>query len=132
MKFNDEFIDIKVTNARINHIKDAVIKNELKKKEKFNLRVTRVLLDSGEDEWLISNLGFDEFSNNELKNLYNQRWNIETSFDTLKNALEIERITAKKRLTVEQDFYSQIVSYNLSQEVIKDVESDFDDKKKIL
>jgi len=33
----------------------------------------------------------------------------------LKNSLEIERITAKKRLTVEQDFYSKIVNYNLLQ-----------------
>jgi transposase len=45
------------------------------------------------------NLSFDE-----LKELYNERWNIETSFNTLKNALEIKRTTAKKRNTVEQDF----------------------------
>ncbi|GHU05643.1 hypothetical protein AGMMS49960_22100 [Betaproteobacteria bacterium] len=102
MKSDDEFIDIKVTNARINHIKDTEIKNELKEKGKFNLRVTRVLLDSGEDEWLISNLGFDEFSNDELKDLYNQRWNIETSLDIFEKCFRILKITAKKRLTVEQ------------------------------
>ena len=39
-----------------------------------------------------------------MKELYNQRWKIETSYDALKNSLEIERITAKKRLTVEQYF----------------------------
>ena len=47
-----------------------------------------------------------------------------------KNSLEIERITAKKRLTVEQDFYSQIVNYNLTQEIIKDAEKDMDENKK--
>ena len=36
-------------------------------------------------------------------------WEIETSYDALKNSLKIERITAKKRLTIEQDFYSQVV-----------------------
>jgi hypothetical protein len=39
----------------------------------------------------------------------------------LKNSLEIERITAKKKLTVEQDFYSKIVNFNLSKIIIKDI-----------
>ena len=65
-----------------------------------------------------------------MKELYNQRWKIETFYDALKNSLEIERITAKKRLTVEQDFYSQIVNYNLTQEIIKDTENDRDQNKK--
>ncbi|MDR2544943.1 MAG: transposase [Methanobrevibacter sp.] len=42
----------------------------------------------------MSNLRFDKFSIDDLNDLYNQRWNIETSFDTLKNALEIERINS--------------------------------------
>jgi hypothetical protein len=42
----------------------------------------------------------------------------------LKNSIEIERITVKKRLAVEQDFYSQIINYNLTQEIITDTEND--------
>jgi hypothetical protein len=65
-----------------------------------------------------------------MKELYPLGWKIETSYDALKNSLEIERITAKKRLTVEQDFYSQIVNYDMTQEIIKDTENDRDQNKK--
>jgi len=133
MKSDDEFINIKITTNRINHIKDPQLKEELKKIEQFNLRVTRIELDDDEEEWLISNLPTEKFTTQDLKELYNLRWKIETSYDALKNSLEIERITAKKRLTVEQDFYSQIVKYNLSKIIIKDIENEMDeDKKKII
>jgi hypothetical protein len=130
MGSDDEFINIKVNNSRTNHIKDLDLKDELKKLEQFNLRVTRIILDSGEEEWLISNLPLEKFNTNDMKELYNLRWKIETSYDALKNSLEIERITAKKKLTVEQDFYSKIINYNLSQEIIKDAEKDMDENKK--
>jgi IS4 transposase len=130
MESDDEFINIEVTDSRINHIKDLDLKKELKKLKQFNLRVTRIMLDSGEEEWLISNLSVEKFNTRDMKELYNLRWKIETSYDALKNSLEIERITAKKKLTVEQDFYSKIINYNLAQEIIKDIEIDMDENKK--
>lgn len=130
MESDDEFINIEVTNSRINHIKDLKIKEELQKLKQFNLRVTRIILDSGKEEWLISNLPIEKFNTNEMKELYHLRWKIETSYDALKNSLEIERITAKKKLTVEQDFYSKIVNYNLAQEIIKDVTKNMNENKK--
>jgi hypothetical protein len=48
----------------------------------------------------------------------------------MKNSLEIGRITAKKRLTVEQDFHSKITYYNLSKIIIKDTENNIDENKK--
>jgi len=130
MESDDEFTNIEVTDSQINHIKDPELKEELKKIKQFNLRVTRVILDSSEEEWLISNLPTEKFTTNDMKKLYNLKWKIETSDDALKNSLEIERITAKKRLTVEQDFYSQIVNYNLGQEIIKDIENNIGKNKK--
>ena len=129
MGSDDEFINIKLTDSRINHIKDLELKEELKEIKQFNLRVTRIVLDSNEEEWLISNLPIEKFSTTDIKELYNLKWKIENSHDTLKNSLEIERITAKKRLTVEQDFYSQIVNYNLTQEITKDIENEFSSNK---
>jgi hypothetical protein len=121
---------LKFTNSRINHITDPNLKEELRKIKQFNLRITRIILKSDEEEWLISNLPIEQFSTNDIKELYNKRWKIETSYDALKNSLEIEKITAKKRLTVEQDFYSKIIGYNLAQEIIKDAERDIDENKK--
>ena len=53
MESDDEFINIEVTNRRTNHIQDHEFKEELKKIKQFNLRVTRIILNSGEEEWLI-------------------------------------------------------------------------------
>jgi IS4 transposase len=130
MKSDDEFINIKVTKSRTNHIKDLELKEELEKIKQFNLRITKVILDSEEEEWLISNLPMNKVNTDDMKELYNQRWKIETSYDALKNSLEIERITAKKRLTVEQDFYSKIITYNLTNEIIKDTAKNMDENKK--
>ena len=130
MKSDDEFINIKITDSRINHIQDPELKEELKKIKQFNLRVTKIILNNGEEEWLISNLSTDKFNTNDMKELYNLRWKIETSYDALKNSLEIEKITAKKRLTVEQDVYSKIVNYNISKIIIEDVKNDIDENKK--
>jgi hypothetical protein len=130
MASDDEFIPIEVTKSRTNHIKDLELNEELEKIKQFNLRVTRIMLDSGEEEWLISNLPMDKVSEKDMKGLYNARWKIETSYDALKNSLEIEKVTAKKKLTVEQDIYSKITYYNLSKLTIKDTEQQLDEAKK--
>jgi IS4 transposase len=106
------------------------LKKNYKKIKQFNLRVTKIILNTGKEEWLISSLSIDNFSTKDLKELYNLRWKIETSYDTLKNSLEIEKITAKKKLTIEQDFYSQIINYNLSKIIIKDTKKDMNKNKK--
>ena len=40
MKSDNEFVNIEVTNSRINHIINSELKKELKKIKQFNLRVT--------------------------------------------------------------------------------------------
>ena len=48
-----------------------------------------------------------------LKELYNKRWKIETNYDRLKNKLHIEKFTGKKKIIIEQDFYSHIYLFNV-------------------
>jgi len=52
--------------------------------KEFSFRMTRLKLSEGSYEVLISNLPFDEFSTQDLKELYHFRWEIETSFRQLK------------------------------------------------
>ena len=42
-----------------------------------------------------------------LKELYGTRWTIEKNYDRLKNKLHIEKFTGKKKIIIEQDFYSR-------------------------
>ena len=113
MKTNDEFIDINITKSRVNHIKNQEIKEKLLKIGKINLRVTKIVLPSGEEEHLISNLDKKTFIYTDLNELYDLRWGIEVSFDVLKNSLYIENISGYKEITVYQDFLSQMLAYNI-------------------
>ena len=117
MKTNDEFIDLKLDDVRLNSVKDEEIRDLLRKKDVLRVRMTKIKLDNGDNEYLISNLCLDEMSSMDLKGLYAKRWEIEKSFDVLKNKLYIENISGYSKIAVEQDFHSQILIYNIVQDV---------------
>ncbi len=52
--------------------------------------MTKVILENGEIEYLISNVPFEDFNTIEIGDLYFQRWKIETAYDIIKNKLHIE------------------------------------------
>ncbi|KZX16414.1 IS4 family transposase [Methanobrevibacter curvatus] len=113
MKTNDEFIDININKTRLNHIKNKELKEKLLKKEKLNLRITKITLPTGEEEHLISNLNKKTFTSNDLKELYNLKWGIEVSYDSLKNLFAIENVSGYSEIAVKQDYLSQILAYNI-------------------
>ncbi|WP_243186798.1 hypothetical protein [Clostridium muellerianum] len=59
-----------------------------------------------------------EFSGKEIENLYFKRWEIEKKYHTLKNKMKFESVTGKATLCVYQDFWAQIVIYNMIQDVL--------------
>jgi hypothetical protein len=122
MKSNDECIDIKITSNRIRHIKDEKLKKKLLEMEEVRLRLSKIELENGEEEHLISNFFFDEVDYEEMKDLYAQRWEIEKSFHVLKNKLEIENITGESKIAIEQDFNAQILVHNIIQDVKNEAE----------
>jgi len=85
------------------------------------VRVIKLMLDSGEEEVLITNLF--EVENNCFKKLYFMRWPIETKYDILKNKLELENFSGKTLNTIMQDFWASLVVVNL----IADAKAEADD-----
>ena len=83
--------------------------------EIFKVRLTKVVLDSGEMEYLLTSL-FDmkKFPISELKSLYHKRWGVEEQFKDMKYALCIENFVGKKTNSIRQEFYANILSYNLA------------------
>ena len=116
MESNDEIIQISLAQKRTGSIEDddGEIEDFLKNTPYINLRITEVELESGETECLLSNLPIDEFTASDLKELYNKRWKIETTFDFLKNVVNIENFTARREILIKQDFYASILFYNIS------------------
>lgn len=125
MKSNDEYVDLKITAGRLQHMTDETLKEEIKKEKVIkNIRITRIRLADGTIEDLVSNLDINEISYEEMKELYYKRWNIEISYDVLKNKLYIENFSGKTQITIEQDFYAQMLLYNMLEDIKKDAGED--------
>ena len=78
----------------------------------ISFRVVRVLLPNGEYESLITNLPSDEFSSDELREIYRKRWGIETSFRELKHIIGLANFHSKKREFIVQEIFARLVMYN--------------------
>ncbi len=81
----------------------------------IRVRVTKVILPSGETELLVSNL-FDLslITKKDMKKLYFKRWSIEESIKKMKPKLKLEFWGAKKERGIQQEFLANIFMYNLS------------------
>lgn len=117
MKEKDEWVELKITNDRIKRILDEDIKRELKEQKEIRARISKVILDTGEIEYLLSNIREEIIPANEIKEIYFKRWQIEIGYDILKNKLHIENFTGKTKITIEQDFYAQIYTFNVLQDI---------------
>lgn len=93
------------------------IVNELKSKEYTSTRIISSKLPSGKEIALMTNLPF-QICSKEIENLYFKRWEIEKKYHTLKNKMKFESITGKATIYVYQDFWAQIVVYNMIQDVM--------------
>jgi hypothetical protein len=117
MKSDDEWVDITFNANRTRSIKNDKLKAKAEELRYVNLRIVNLELDNGVIETLLTNLPDDIASPEELKELYGERWQIEKGYDVLKNKLELENFTGKKRITIEQDFFACILMYNLLIEI---------------
>lgn len=90
---------------------DQIVQIKDAKGKARSVRVVNVLLPNGDTEKLITNA--HDLTPDELRELYNLRWGIETKFLLLKERLQIENFTSSRTELVLQDFYATIVIANL-------------------
>lgn len=91
---------------------DQIIKISINGKV-LTARVLRFLLDSGEEEALVTNLMEKSLGILEFQNLYFKRWGIEGKYHELKSKLQIENFSGSTPIAVEQDFYASIYLINM-------------------
>ncbi|MDR3063280.1 MAG: IS4 family transposase [Methanobrevibacter sp.] len=113
MKTNNEWVNINLNSARTKNIKNKELKDKAKQMDHLTLRIVNIELKTGEIETLITNLPDEIASPQELKELYSKRWQIETGYDLLKNKIHLENFSGKRKIIIEQDFYAQILLYNI-------------------
>lgn len=96
----------------------------------FNCRIVRFKISEDSYETIITNLDREEFDMEEIKNLYNMRWGIETSFRLVKYALDLNAFHSKKRKLIKQEIYARLLMYNFCQRIVQDIKIKKKDKQK--
>jgi len=127
VKSNDEIIDILVTKSKTNKFK--ILNSQEYINTKIQTRLVSIVLDTGEVEYLMTNLNSEEIKYDEMKDLYFKRWNIEKSFEILKNKLQIENIGARTENGVKQEFYACILLYNFLEDIKNQMNNDISNNK---
>lgn len=87
----------------------------------ISLRVLRVKISDNGYENIITNLPVEEFPSEEIKKLYNLRWNIETSFRELKHTIGATNFHSKKREYIEMEVWARLILYNFCSIITKHV-----------
>ena len=79
--------------------------------------------EDGKDRWevLVTNLNRFEFPLERLKELYHQRWDIETSFRNLKYALGAINFHSKKDDFIDMELFAHLTMYNAASACINEV-----------
>jgi len=96
---------------------------DITKETTIQLRLVKVLLETGETEVLITNLYSTEtYSVNDLKEVYFLRWGIETFYGSVKNQLQIENYSGIRQLCILQDYFANLFVFNLQSMIEKQSE----------
>ncbi|WP_405290220.1 transposase [Methanobrevibacter sp.] len=109
----DQTFNVSLNADNLNKFQSQGLKEYAEKIRNFKIRIVKVKLKNGKTETLLTNLPNKIATPKELKQLYGDRWKIETNYDRLKNKLHIEKFIGKKKIIIEQDFYSHICLFNI-------------------
>jgi hypothetical protein len=123
MKGADEEVALRHTNSRMRQLKQHSPQRaqELAEQKSTNVRIIKTILANGEQAAFMTNL--TEGTAGEIQRLYRKRWSIEQKYHTLKNKLKFESVTGKASIYVAQDFWAQMLVFNMVQDLIKTAES---------
>jgi hypothetical protein len=82
--------------------------------KKYQVRVFKIMLSSGEEETLVTNLPEEDMTSCEAGEVYFGRWKIETKYDSLKNKLELENMSGRSVISTYQDFWAKLDLANMT------------------
>jgi len=131
MKNDDEVVKLQHTSSRLTKIrkKHPEAATFLAAKKYTTVRIVRGATPSGKEIAFATNLTTDELTGVEITDLYFKRWKIEESYNTLKNKLRFESVTGEATIYVYQDFWAQILVYNMIQDILNSTNAELMGKK---
>jgi hypothetical protein len=108
----------------------------------MRVRVVRFMINDVPDEYgsvennpdnyetIITSLSPDEFSVEDIKELYHLRWGIETSYRDLKYSIGLVNLHAKIEDSVLQEIYAHFIMYNFCSRIAMSVEVEQSEENK--
>ena len=84
-------------------------------------RLVKVVLESGEEEILLTSLTDTGFTIDDMKELYGLRWPVEDLYKTFKHKMCIENFSGKSVKAVLQDFYVKVFIMNLTAVAVRPI-----------
>lgn len=78
----------------------------------INFRIVRFAISENSYEVIITNLPEKEFPVEKIKEIYQMRWGIETSFRELKYAIGLTNFHSKKAAYILQEIFARLTMYN--------------------
>ena len=84
---------------------------------RMTIRIVRFKITEDKYETIATSLNRFEFPAERIKELYNMRWGIETSFRDLKYAIGMVNFHARKDSSIMQEIYASLVMYNFSERI---------------
>lgn len=100
-----------MTNQRFDYLSDQQHFYDM------TFRVVRFPLSNDSFECIITNLPQDEFSADDIKELYHMRWGVETAFRELKYAVGLTNFHSKKREYIQQEIWARLILYNFCEAI---------------
>lgn len=82
------------------------------KELRYDVRLLKIRLDHDQYEYIVTNLSQDEYSLDEIKELYCQRWYIERGYENLKYGIGLHAIHARLMDLVKQEIYAGLTLHN--------------------
>ena len=123
MTSDDEIIEIEYEYNRVRNFKDKYeeVYNYYESGNTISIRIVNVTLDTGEIETLLTNLSQEEFTKEDLKDIYGLRWGIENNYHELKESMMITNVSSSKDTIIKQEIYSQMLVCNIIHSIENDL-----------
>lgn len=109
----DRLFEVTFDRKTTNHYREDIRFRQHLMNTTYQLWFIKIIIGKDIVEYLISNLPMNEYSIDDLKELYHLRWTIETSYNRLKNRMKLEKFSGFKEILIYQDIYADIWLYNL-------------------
>lgn len=96
----------------------------------ISFRVVRIKISDTEYECLVTNLPEDIFPAEILKEAYNARWSIESSFRKLKYTIGLSSFHSYKPECIKQEIWAKFLAYNITELLVRNCVIEQSEKEK--